>query len=59
MSRVFRSAAEAIASGRQELSDILPTLEFVATKYPPEWLLLADLVSEEAEGVPVMLKMEF
>ena len=44
--RLFKSTADAVASGRQKLPDVVPMLEFVARKHPSGWLMLADLYQE-------------
>jgi hypothetical protein len=48
--RVFRYVAGAVSRGEQSLDDHLPVLQFLATNYPPAWLLLASLY-EELGGV--------
>jgi len=47
--RLFRSVAERISRQPALLSEYLPQLEFVAQRFAPAWLLVADL-HEETEG---------
>jgi hypothetical protein len=44
--RLFRHVAERISSKKDELGNYQPMLEFVASKHPPAWLLLAELYQE-------------
>jgi hypothetical protein len=44
--RLFRNVANRLSSIGEPLESYLPMLEFVAGKYPPAWLLLADLLEE-------------
>ncbi len=43
---LFRNVAEAIASGKQDLSEIHPVLEFITNRYSYGSVLMARLVSE-------------
>ena len=44
--RLFRYVAGRLSGNPGELSEYLPMLEFIASKYPRAWLLLADLYEE-------------
>ncbi len=47
--RMFRDVAERLAEHNENLGDYLPMLEFLATRYPRAWMLLANL-HERAGG---------
>jgi hypothetical protein len=47
--RLFREVAKSVEAGR-DLDGYLPVLEFVASGYPPAWLLLADLLLEQRDS---------
>jgi hypothetical protein len=47
--RLFRTIAKRVSSGNQQIEMYLPILEFVARKYPPAWVLLANLYEDEEE----------
>lgn len=44
--RLFRNIHDNVADNRATLEEFLPMIEFIAAKYPPAWLLLADLYIE-------------
>jgi NB-ARC domain len=44
--RLFRYVASRVTQPDETLEPYLPMLEFIASKYPPAWLLLADLHEE-------------
>jgi hypothetical protein len=44
--RLYRHLSGELALGRARLDTYLPILEYVATHYPPAWLMLADLWEE-------------
>jgi hypothetical protein len=44
--RLFRYVARRVSGNPDELTNYRAMLEFIATKYPPAWLLLADLYEE-------------
>ncbi len=44
--RLFKNAANALGKGEREFSEIRPVLEFMTTRYPLGYVLLADLVGE-------------
>ncbi len=46
--RMFKQVAGAINRGSEKLEDRLPMIEFIASKYPPTWLLLSRLYEESA-----------
>lgn len=44
--RLFRHVAERVSNKRDSIENYQPMLEFVASKYAPAWLLLAELYQE-------------
>jgi hypothetical protein len=45
--KMFLNVARRVSQGAMKLDDLVPTLEFIARRHPPAWLLLADLYEED------------
>jgi hypothetical protein len=46
--RLFGNVANRLGSVGERLDSYIPMLEFIASKHPPAWLLLADLLDESS-----------
>jgi tetratricopeptide (TPR) repeat protein len=46
ISRKFHNIANRISQGKESLENHLPTLEYLASKYPPAWIYLANIHEE-------------
>ena len=44
--RMFENVADELSSGKREIDDVLPVLQFITTRYSPASVMLADLVAE-------------
>ncbi len=48
--KLFQNVATRLASGRMELSGVVPSLEFICRQYPMAWLMLSKLHEEGEEA---------